>query len=250
MIGKFLALLISLTVLFCLNASAQTADELIGKYIEARGGLQKLKAVQSIKTTGKLVEKGSSIPYTIHQKRPSLFRFDADFQGKILTMAYNGEIGWKVDPFHTTSELKRMEGAELQDAQEQADLDGALIDYKEKGHSVLLFGKEDLDNIAVYKLQLSLKNGDVQTIYINCQTYLEVKTIAVKVTPVGETEIETCKKDYRTVNGVTLPYTTETRMGDKVLYTLFVDKIEIGTVFDDSLFQIPVKAQATKVSEH
>ncbi|MBI3653769.1 MAG: hypothetical protein HY231_22275 [Acidobacteria bacterium] len=250
MIGKFLAWLFWITFLFCLNASAQTADELIGKHIEARGGLQKIKAVRSIKTTGKLVEQNMSFPFTIYQKRPALFRFDADIQGKILTLAYNGEMGWKIDPFQANPELIRMAGAELREAQEQADLDGALVDYQEKGHRVEFLGKEEVGGSAVYKLKLSLKNGDEQTIYLDCHSYLEVKTIALKITPAGEMEVEIYKRDYKMVNGLAWAHSIETRIRKQSLYTQLIDQVEIDLAIDSAVFKMPVEAQEKKSSGH
>src|SRR5215216_5594880 len=108
MLRRFLGLIFSLTVLFCIQASAQTADEVIKKNIEARGGLQKIKAVKSLKATGKILQQGLEIPISVQQKRPGSFRIDVTFQGKSQTQAYDGETGWKIDPFQGSSEPEKM----------------------------------------------------------------------------------------------------------------------------------------------
>jgi len=65
MIRRALTLTLSLTFLFCLQASAQTVDELIKKSIDAQGGAEKLKGVKSIKVTGKIIQQGIEIPLTV-----------------------------------------------------------------------------------------------------------------------------------------------------------------------------------------
>src|SRR6185369_8147003 len=102
MIRRLLTLTLSLAFMFCIQASAQTVDDLIKKNIDAHGGIQKLKAVKSMKATG------------------------------------------KIDPFQGNPDPEKVAGDDLKDLEEQSDLDGPLVDYKQKGHSVELIGKEDM----------------------------------------------------------------------------------------------------------
>src|SRR5512132_1429290 len=159
MIRGALTLILSLAFLFCIQASAQTVDEVIKKNIDAHGGVQKLKAVKSIKASGKIIQQGIEIPITLQQKRATMVRMDATFQGKSMVQAYDGETGWKIDPFQGSSDPEKVAGDDLKDLQEQSDLDGPFVDYKDKGHTVELIGKEDLEGTPVYKLKLTLKNG-------------------------------------------------------------------------------------------
>jgi len=248
MIRKSLALIFSLTVLFSVQASAQAVDELIKKNIEARGGLQKIKAVKSVKLTGKIVQQGLEIPFTVQQKRPNSFRLDASFQGKSLIQSYDGETGWKVDPFQGSSEPEKMAGDELKDAQEQADIDGALVDYKEKGHAVELVGKEDMEGTPAYKLKLTLKTGDVRYVYLDSANYLELKVTSKRKTPGGEMEIDSYPGNYKPVNGLMVPHSVENKIKGQTVFTLTIDKVEMDVALDEALFKMPVKAQEKKPS--
>src|SRR4029453_11544615 len=136
MIRKGLTLVFSLAFLFCVQASAQTVDELIKKNLDARGGVQKIKAVKTVKVTAKVIQQSLEIPLVIQQKRPSMFRADVTFQGKSQIMSFNGQSGWKVDPFQGSPDPEKIAGDDLKEAEEQADMDGALVDYKEKGHKI------------------------------------------------------------------------------------------------------------------
>ena len=244
MIRRNLIMLFAFTLLFAVAASAQTVDEIINKSIEARGGLQKIKAIKSLKLTGKLTVAGPGIelPVTIQQKRPNAFRMDATFQGQAVTQAYDGEIGWQVNPFQGVSDPDKLAGDDLKDAQEQADIDGPLVDYKQKGHTVELVGKEDLEGTPAYKLKLTLKSGDVRTVYIDAANYLELKVTEKRRSPGGEQMIDIFPGNYKPVNGVLFPFSLEQKVAGQTQIQITVDKIEIDAPVDDAAFKMPVKA--------
>ena len=251
MTRRTLALLFSLTVLLGLTAQAQTADEIIQKHIQARGGLQKLKAIKSVNATGKIIPAGlgQEIPITLQQKRPGSFRLEATFQGQTLVQAYDGTTGWKIDPLQGSSEPEKMAGDELKDAVEQADLDGPLVDYKEKGHTVEFVGKEEFEGSPVYKLKVTLKSGDVRYIYIDAATNLELKTTSKRKTPGGETEVDSYSGNYKSVNGVMFPFSVENKSGSQTLSQIIIDKVELDVPVDDASFKMPVKTQAKPKAE-
>ena len=243
MIRRVLTLVVPLTFLFCIEASAQTVDELVKKSIDARGGIQKLKAIKSIKASGKLTTQGIEIPVTLQQKRPALMRMDMTFQGKSMVQAYDGDTGWKIDPFQGSSDPEKVAGDELKDLQEQSDIDGSLVDYKEKGHTVELIGKEDMEGTPVYKLKLTRKNGDVRDIYIDAANYLELKVTAKRKTPGGEIEIEQYSGNFKPVNGVLFPFSIESKVKGQTVAQITIEKIETDVAIDDSVFKMPAKPQ-------
>lgn len=242
MTRKKLILLFAFTLLTSAAASAQTADEIIKKHIEARGGLQKIKAIKSVKATGKLTVAGRGIelPLTIQQTR-NAFRMDATFQGQSLIQAYDGENGWQVNPFENISEPDRMGDDDLKDAQEQADLEGPLVDYKEKGHTVELMGREDLEGTPVYKLKLTLKNSDVRYVYIDAASYLEFKVTTRRHSAGGQQEIDIYPGNYKPIKGVLFPYSMEQKVGGQTQVTVSLDKIEVDAPVDDAIFKMPAK---------
>lgn len=241
---KHLILFLSFTLLFGVAAAAQTVDEIIQKNTEARGGLQKLKAIKSLKATGRLTPAslGQDIALTLQQKRPNAFRMEFTLQGKSMIQAYEGEGGWQINPFQGSSEPEKLAGDDLKDAQEQADIDGPLVDYKAKGHTVELLGKEDLEGTPVYKLKLTLKTGDVRYIYIDAANYLELKTTAKRKSPGGELEIDIYPSNYKSVGGVLFPFSIEQKAQGQTQVQIALDKIELDVPIDDAIFKMPVKA--------
>jgi len=86
-------------VLIALPVSAQTVDEIIAKNLQAKGGLQKLKAVQTARMAGTMtVGPGMEAPFVIEFKRPNQMRLDFTLQGMTGTQAYDGKTGWMLMP--------------------------------------------------------------------------------------------------------------------------------------------------------
>ena len=250
MIRRTLTLVLSVTLLFCVQASAQTVDELIKKNIDAHGGIQKLKAVKTLKATGKIIQQGLEIPITLQQKRPAMVRMDAVFQGKAMVQSYDGETGWKIDPFQGNPDPEKVAGDDLKDLEEQSDLDGPLVDYKAKGHTVELIGKEELEGTPVYKLKLTLKKGDVREIYLDADTALELKVSSKRKTPGGEIDVDQFLGNYKPVNGLMFAFSIDTRVKGQTVNQIVIDKIETGVAIDDPLFKMPARpAEKPKAEE-
>jgi len=89
MLRKALSGLVLAAVL-AVPAAAQTVDEVIAKSFEARGGLGKLKAVQSIRMTAKMTMGPMELPMVIEAKRPASLRIDVTIQGTVAVQAYDG----------------------------------------------------------------------------------------------------------------------------------------------------------------
>lgn len=246
MLRKVLMMIFALFVVFAMQISAQTVDEIIAKNIEARGGLEKIKAVQSMKMTGIMSARGQQMPFSVQMERPNSVRVEFTFQGKAVIQAYDGETGWKVMPFVGANEPAQMMDEDLKAIQEQADLDGPLVDYKTKGHKVELVGKEDVERIPVYKLKLTLNNGNVRYIYINTNTNLELKTSSKQQNQGQEFEVDAFLSDYKDTNGLMMPYAIQQRVGGETVSTFTVEKVELNLDLDDSIFKMPEKSPQTQ----
>lgn len=238
MLRRFWLAAIVLPALFCVAASAQSADDIVSKNIAARGGLEKIKAIKSLKLTGKaLIGGGLEAPAVIQQTRPSNFRLDITFQGKNIIQAWDGSEGWSVNPFSGSSTPEKMSAEDTDDLKDQADFDGVLVEYKEKGHKVELVGKEDLEGSPVYKLKITLKGGGIQYNYIDADTYLTLKESSKRTREGTEIEQETVFSDFKPVNGVLFPFTFESKVGGRTQFTMVMDKIEANTDVADGIFK-------------
>jgi outer membrane lipoprotein-sorting protein len=224
---------------------AQTVDEIIAKNVEARGGLDKIKSVQSVKITGHMSMGPMEAPITMIQKRPDQMRMEFTIQGMTAVRAYDGSSGWAIMPFTGKKDPEAMTADDVKEMQDQADLDGPLVDYKAKGNQVELLGKEKIEGTDAYKLKVTRKNGDVDTLYIDSDSGLEIKEDGKRVIRGSEQEFETSLGDYREVSGLLFPFAIESNLkGSTEKQKVTIDKIELNVPADASSFKMPAAAPA------
>ena len=222
-------------------AAPQTVDEIISKNIEALGGIEKIRAVKTVRMTGKMtVGPGIEAPVVMELKRPNAMRLDITVQGMVGSQAYDGTTGWSLMPFAGSKVPQQMAADEAKQAQEQADIDGPLVDYKTKGNIVDLVGKEKVEGSDAHKLKVTLKNGDVRTIYIDAEHYLQIKDESKRSIRGTEVETETIVGDYKEVGGMMFPHAVDSgQKGNPQRQKLTIDKIEINVPIDDARFKMP-----------
>jgi len=220
---------------------AQTADEIIAKNIQARGGLDKLKSVQTIKSTATMaMGPGMEAPGMLIQKRGNLARLEFTVQGLTAVQAYDGKNAWQIMPFTGKKDPELMSADEAKEVEEMADVDGPLVDYKSKGHQVELLGKEKVEGTDAYKLKVSLKNGDVLTVYIDADSFLTIKEETKRTVRGTEQVVESAIGDYKEVDGLVIPFAIESGVkGSQEREKLTITKIELNVPADDSIFKMP-----------
>ena len=235
------ACVIGIAALVTPSAAQMSVDEVIAKHIEALGGMDKLKAVNTVRMTGKMtVGPGIEAPVVMEIKRPSSMRLDFTVQGMTGTQAYDGKVGWTLMPFQGSTTPQPMAGEELQMMAEQADIDGPLVDYKAKGNTVELLGKEPVEGADAYKLKVTLKNGVVRTMYIDAEHFLQVKEESKRTIRGTEIEGETILGDYKEVGGMMFPHSMDSgQKGNPQRQKIVVDKIEVNVPIDDARFKMP-----------
>jgi len=215
-----------------------SADELVSKNTEALGGSEKIRAIQSIKASGRLIHpSGAEFPLTIYLKRPGLMRMEVNVQGKSMIQTFDGNDTWSIGPMNGSEEPRKGDETELQRAREDADamIGGDLFDYKVKGSKLEFAGNEDVDGRPAYKLKLVTRYGTVKYIYLDTATFLEIKTVTIRSHNGREMMPEEYPSDYKPVAGVMIAHSEGLR-GETQAKMVF-DKIEANVVMEDSLFK-------------
>jgi len=225
-------------------AAAQTVDEVIAKSLEARGGLDKLKAIQSIRMAAKMSMGPMELPMVIEMKRPGNFRADITVQGTVAVQAYDGAHAWGISPMGT-GQPEPMPAEAAKEMVEQADMDGPLVDYKAKGNLVELVGKEKVEGSDAYKLKITKKDGDVEYHFLDADSYLPVRVEARRTIRGTEIEGESTLGDYKEAGGFLWPYSIQSgAKGRPEKQSLVVEKIEINPAIDDARFKMPAPKPA------
>jgi outer membrane lipoprotein-sorting protein len=229
---------------FAVPLWAQTADEVIAKNVAARGGLEKVKAVQSLRMTGTIgIGPGMQAPLVLEIKRGGRLRSEVTVDGKVGVQTFDGTAGWALMPFMGQTEAQALPAEAVKDAQEQSDLDGPLVDYQKKGHKVELVGKDRAAGVDAYRLRVTLKSGSVRDIWIDAASWLEIRGESSRSMGGRVMESETTLGDYRDVGGLKLPHRVEGGpKGRSEKQAIVLSKIEVDPVIDDARFGKPTPA--------
>ncbi|MGH9934760.1 MAG: hypothetical protein ACREAM_00860 [Blastocatellia bacterium] len=229
--------------LFAMPVSAQTAEEIIAKYVKTIGGAEKVEAIKTLRRTGKFTGGGGFEAAVVHEKkRPEMARMEFSIQGMTGITAYDGKTGWKIEPWGGKKDAESLGEDELKQIQVEADFDGPLVNYRQKGNKVEFAGAEPVEGTDALKLKVTLKNGDVRYYFMDTDYYVPIK-IEYKVMVRGaEREFETSLGDYKEVAGVYLPHSIESGVkGSPNKSQIAFEKIEANVALDDSRFKQPTK---------
>jgi hypothetical protein len=225
------------------SAGAYTADELIAKNIEARGGSAKLAAVQSLRLAGRLNAGGGlELEFAQMTKRPGMTRNEVSLQGMTAVQAYDGKEGWQIQPFQGRKDPEKMAADDYKSLVDDSDLDGPLVNYKAKGNKVEYLGTEDVDGSEAHKLRVVQSNGDKRLIYLDPDYFLAIRVLYQRQVRGREVEQEVDLGDYEKVNGVYLPFAIGVGpKGSTEKAQILIDKAEANLPLEDALFHFPKK---------
>jgi outer membrane lipoprotein-sorting protein len=238
------------TVFSSVAMSAQTAEELVAKNLAAKGGIEKIKAIKSLRTVGKFQQGGITATLGEVAKAPNLLRNSLSLQGMNLIQAYDGSSGWQINPFEGRRDPELLGEDDLRDLVYQADFYGPLVDYKEKGNKVEYLGQDTVDGDDVYRLKVTLKNGDVTYYFLDPETFLEIRTETQHFIRGSVRESVTNYGNYKQVNGVYYAFALEqgSKNDPSSAAKINLEKIEANVPVDDQSFKMPT-AKATPVEK-
>jgi len=232
-----------LTVFILVSGSivqSQTLEDIIKEHFSAIGQNNLLK-VNTQKLTGKMIQTGIEIPLIQMAKRPDKVRVEGTFQGLTFIQTFNGKEGWSLNPFAGVTDPQPMPEDAIKSMKYQADMDGMLWNWKEKGYTVTFDGKEDMEGTSCYKIKIVTKEGDSFTYYIDSDSYIMIRSNS-KIKVMGnETDTDTYYSNYTQMEGMAVPGKIESKMNGQLVGTIVVDKVEFNTELDDSLFEKPIK---------
>jgi hypothetical protein len=264
-------------------SAALSAAAIVDKNVAARGGLGTWRAVKTMSLEGKMGAGGNQqaglpapvagrkhtqqtlpsrpveevqLPFVMNLMRPHKMRIELQFNGQTAIQVFDGTNGWKLRPFLNRRVVETYTDDELKMASLQADLDGPLVDYAAKGTQIELAGMEKVEGHDTYKLKLTMKSGNPIHVWIDAQTFLEVKIEGQPRRLDGIYHpVEVYFRDYRSVSGLQIPYVLETKVlpvaqkapGSKnpQAEKIIIDKVVVNPKLDASLFSKPVVVAAS-----
>lgn len=230
-ISKFLLL-----VAFGLSsfiAKAQTADEIIDKYIAEIGGKEKWRQVKSMVIEGQIEVQGLEIPFTQKSIMNVGVRVDAEFQGQKIIDITTPKAGWAQNPLAGKTTLQPLTTEELKDKLDELDIQDDFVDYKEKGSTVEYLGKDEEDGNEYHKIKLTTKNEKETTYFFDLKTNLIYKQESVSKQQGQDVKLVSKSLNYQTTDfGIKVPFKVDMGMMMNV-----IKKITINSTIDESIFK-------------
>lgn len=235
----------SLLALFALLAdpllAAESLDDILARHLAARGGREALAAVRSVRMVG-TANAGPGRLAIVRREiaRPGRIRTEIVFQGTTGVYTWDGAVGWQVSPLDGRLDAERMPPEEAAAAEELADIDGPLVEWKVKGHAVEVVGREALPGGPADRLKLTLRSGAVRDVWLDANSRQVVRTLASRNIRGQAVVLETVFADFRETAGVRFARSSETAVvGRPRRLRIVVDSVEVNPPLDPSRFSMP-----------
>ena len=212
-------------------ADTMTADALVAKNLEARGGADKLRAIKSLNAAGKMrFGGGMEAQVASYAIAPDKSRFEFSLQGLTAVNAWDGKQAWAINPFQGRREPQKVSDDDAKGLVRAADIGGALLDWKAKGSTLEYLGTEDIDGTDAHKLRVTFKNGDSQVLFLDPDHFLEIRIEDHQFVR-GQEQVNTSDLgEYAQVDGVYFPM----EQGQMQL-----DSIRLNAPIDAAQFAFP-----------
>jgi len=255
-----------------------TAAQIVQKHVAARGGLKAWRQVQSMVWSGEMevgyadskarsaqyvsahkpgkdkgkpapiaeskkeeARKQAQVPFVLEMKRPGKSRLEIDFAGKTAVQVYDGTGGWLLRPFLNRDDWEPFSAEQAKSQQGKWEIEGPLMNSSAQGTKVALESVEKVDGQPAYKLKLTHKSGEVQHIWIDAKSFLDVKVEGTPRRMDGKLRtVWVSQRDFRSVQGVKVPFEQETAVdGYADTHKMFVRKVSLNPPVDDARFEKP-----------
>lgn len=221
-------------------ASAQDADTILAKHLEARGGTEALDAIQTLHMKGNALAMGTELGLDMQYKRPGMFLQTIEVMGQQIKQGTDGSTFWMVNPMASPDPMVVPDEAAAP-MMSQADFTGPLVDPVSKGFTATYEGTEDVDGISAYKLVLTHETLPETTYFLNPDTYLTMKSTTEGTNPMtGENgTVETAMSDYREVAGTMFPHSIVMTIDGAPFQTITMSEISANARISNDIFMMP-----------
>ncbi len=190
--------------------------------------------------TGDATEQPVQLPFVMELERPRKSRVEVTFRGERAVQVYDGSSGWKLRPFLGRREVEPFTDEETRQAALQTDLDGPLLDADRKGSKVELLGTEPVEGRDAYKLHVTSRTGEIRNVWVDAQTFLEVKIDGSRRMDGKPRPVFTYFREWRPVDGLLMPFVLETAVeGIRGSEKIHVEHVAENPPLDGSRFSKP-----------
>jgi outer membrane lipoprotein-sorting protein len=219
------------------SVKAQTADDVISKYVNALGGKDLITGIKTLYEEGSMQFGGTDMPSTTYIVNGKAFKSVVEFNGQeIIQVVTADKGGWMINPAMGQTTATAMPEEQTKIFKMSMDVGGPLLNYAAKGNKVELVGKDTSGAVISYKLKMTTKDGFTVMIFIDSKTYYLVKTIADVP---GQGESKTTFSDHRKTDyGLVVPFSAEIS-NPQFSLVITQKKVEVNKTIDPAIFDMP-----------
>jgi hypothetical protein len=202
-----------------------SVDEILARHAAARGGYERIKALETVVYSNGLYQEGDykgsgnammsvSRPYHRVVGNP-------EDRGALMGGYMEGYDGAAWEWFSEPGIVVRTVGAAAGAMRRGADVEGPLIDYREKGSAIELGEPADIGGRPAYRLIVTLRDGFQRQYFVDQETFLvTAERRAAPFHAFGDAiTSETRIGDYRPIGGVLFAHSfvqTEIATGEEM----------------------------------
>ena len=221
---------------------AQTADEIIAKYVKVTGGEAKYKAIKSSYAEGtfSMPAMGMEFKFKRYSKRPDKMKNEMvdDTSGAMIVQCVNGDKGWMINSFMGITEPVEMDEMTFKTFSAQADPDGFMFNREKNGMKTEYVGLEDRAGLKVHKINITNKEGMTTSYYFDSDSGILMGTETTVEQMGQQITTETRMADYKEVGGLLVPHTI-TIMAQGMEMSMVMTKVSQNIDIADSIFEMP-----------
>lgn len=221
-------------------AVAQNGKEIVEQYLENTGGKKNWEAVTSKTLEGTIKMGHMTFSTQIYQKPPDWQRAEMEVQGVKIIQAYDGKNAWMVNPMENGDRAPHRMPEDLASEFKDQSFDSEFLNYKKKGHTIDLEGKEEVEGVEAYKIKLTKENGEVEYHFFDTENYLPVMMRSKVIGgPFAGQDTEMFLGNFQEVKGLVFPFYLKTKINGQDIQEITFDNIRINEEMPDSLFVAP-----------
>jgi outer membrane lipoprotein-sorting protein len=215
-------------------------DQILANYYKAIGGLEKWQKLDTMIMKGTMTSQGVSMPITAYHKRPNNCRVEFRIEENLLAQVFNGMFAWQLNPLSGNPDPSPMSQSRSNYLRDTCDIESSLIDYKKKGYDVRYLGEEEVAGRKAYKVTVNYKSGNIETHFLDTETYLIIKVEGIYNLEGNEMRTTTNYADFKNTNGYVVPYNLAIDIhGAPSTENLKIDKFIFNSKINPTMFDFP-----------